>query len=149
MAKEIFIANITSVSTIASAFGAAYLTNYLNDKKQKDNEEGILINDIKNFAQQSFNIANENKGLISQHEFIRLTRTLKEYQSYFRVLNIIDEDDVSTSKSLKQLKCIVKNYRKDCRLKLINENITLNEYECVKLSAGFNYILRELAKINK
>ena len=132
MDKEIFIAIITSVSTIASAFGAAYLTNYLNDKKQKDNEEDILINDIKNFAQQSFNIANENKGLISQHEFIRLTRALKEYQSYFRVLNI-DEDDVSTSKSLK----------------LISKNLELNEFEIMKLSVGFNDILRELAKINK
>lgn len=148
MDKEIFIAIITSVSTIASAFGAAYLTNYLNDKKQKDNEEDILINDIKNFAQQSFNIANENKGLISQHEFIRLTRALKEYQSYFRVLNI-DEDDVSTSKSLKQLKCIVKKYREDCRLKLISKNLKLNEFEIMKLSVGFNDILRELAKINK
>lgn len=148
MDKEIFIAIITSVSTIASAFGAAYLTNYLNDKKQKDNEEDILINDIKNFAQQSFNIANENKGLISQHEFIRLTRALKEYQSYFRVLNI-DEDDVSTSKSLKQLKCIVKKYREDCRLKLISKNLELNEFEIMKLSVGFNDILRELAKINK
>ena len=148
MDKEIFIAIITSVSTIASAFGAAYLTNYLNDKKQKDNEEDILINDIKNFAQQSFNIANENKGLISQHEFIRLTRALKEYQSYFRVLNI-DEDDVSTSKSLKQLKCIVKKYREDCRLKLISKHLELNEFEIMKLSVGFNDILRELAKINK
>ena len=148
MDKEIFIAIITSVSTIASAFGAAYLTNYLNDKKQKDNEEDILINDIKIFAQQCFNIANENKDLISRHEFIRLTRTLKEYQSYFRVLNL-NEDEAPISKSLKELKRIVKKYREDCRINLINSPITLHELDSMRQSSGFNYILKELAKINK
>ena len=148
MDKEIFIAIITSVSTIASAFGAAYLTNYLNDKKQKDNEEDILINDIKNFAQQSFNIANENIGLLTQHEFIRLTRTLKEYQSYFRVLNL-NEDEASTSKSLKELKSIVNKYQENYRKNLINKTHKLHEFDSMRLSAGFSYILKELAKTNK
>jgi len=35
MDNDTFIASITSASTIVSAFGAAYLTNYLNNKKQK------------------------------------------------------------------------------------------------------------------
>ena len=148
MDNDIFIAIITSISTIASAFGAAYLTNYLNNKKQKDNEEDILINDIKNFAQQSFNIANENIGLITRHKFIRLTRTLKEYQSYFRVLNL-NEDEASTSKSLKELKSIVNKYQEDYRKNLINDHLKLHEFDSMRQSSGFNYILKELAKINK
>ena len=148
MDKEIFIAGVTSVSTIVSALGAAYLTNYLNNKKQKDNEEDILINDIKNFAQQCFNIANDNKGSISRHEFIRLTRILKEYQSYFRVLNI-NENEAPISNSLKELKRIVNKYREDYRINLINNSKKLNESDSKKQSSGFNYILKELAKINK
>ena len=35
MDNDTFIASITSASTIVSAFGAAYLTNYLNNKKQR------------------------------------------------------------------------------------------------------------------
>ena len=148
MDNDIFIASITSVSTIVSAFGAAYLTNYLNNKKQKDNEEDILINDIKNFAQQCFNIANDNKGSIKQHDFIRLTRTLKEYQSYFRVLNL-NENEAPISKSLTELKRIVKKYREDYRKNLINSKKDLDQSDSNKQSSGFNYILKELAKINK
>ena len=148
MDNDTFIASITSVSTIVSAFGAAYLTNYLNNKKQKDNEEDILINDIKNFAQQCFNIANDNKGSINQHDFIRLTRTLKEYQSYFRVLNL-NENEAPISKSLTELKRIVKKYREDYRKNLINSKKDLDQSDSNKQSSGFNYILKELAKINK
>ena len=148
MDNDTSIASITSASTIVSAFGAAYLTNYLNNKKQKDNEEDILINDIKNFAQQCFNIANDNKGSIKQHDFIRLTRTLKEYQSYFRVLNL-NENEAPISKSLTELKRIVKTYREDYRKNLINSTKDLDQSDSNKQSSGFNYILKELAKINK
>lgn len=142
---------ITVAATLVAAFGASYLTNYLNNKaRKKEHEydyEQRLIRDIKIFAQQCFNIANENKCSISQHEFIRLTRTLEEYQSYFRVLHL-SEYEVSNRESLKNLQSIVKNYRNDYRKALINQQQQLDILDSKMMSNGFNYILQKLEEIN-
>lgn len=148
MEKETINLIFASASTLIASLLGVYLTYALNKKQIKDNEFKKLVEDIKSFAQQSFNIANENKTLISNGEFIRLTRTLKEYQSYVRALNL-SEDEVSTSESLKELKSIVKKYREDYRKNLINSSKTLDESDSNKQNSGFIYILRELVKINK
>ena len=126
MEKETINLIFASATTLIASLTGVFLTYALNKKQIKDNESKKLVEDIKSFAQQSFNIANENKTLISKSEFIRLTRTLKEYQSYVRALNL-SEDEISTSESLKKLKSIVKKYREDYRKNLINNSETLDE----------------------
>ena len=148
MEKETINLIFASATTLIASLTGVFLTYALNKKQIKDNESKKLVEDIKSFAQQSFNIANENKTLISKSEFIRLTRTLKEYQSYVRALNL-SEDEISTSESLKKLKSIVKKYREDYRKNLINNSETLDESDSNKQNSGFIYILQELVKINK
>ncbi|WP_288329317.1 hypothetical protein [uncultured Haemophilus sp.] len=148
MEKETINLIVVSASTLMASLAGVFLTYALNKKQIKDNEYKKLVEDIKSFAQQSFNIANENKTVISKSEFIRLTRTLKEYQSYVKALNL-SEDEISTSKSLKKLKSIVKKYREDYRKNLINDSEKLDESDSNKQNSGFIYILQELVKINK
>ena len=50
---------------------------------------------------------------------------------------------------LTELKRIVKTYREDYRKNLINSTKDLDQSDSNKQSSGFNYILKELAKINK
>ena len=148
MEKETINLIVVSASTLMASLAGVFLTYALNKKQIKDNEYKKLVEDIKSFAQQSFNIANENKTVISKSEFIRLTRTLKEYQSYVKALNL-SKDEISTSESLKKLKSIVKKYREDYRKNLINNSQKLDESDSNKQNSGFIYILQELVKINK
>jgi len=61
----------------------------------------------------------------------------------------LNENEAPISKSLTELKRIVKTYREDYRKNLINSTKDLDQSDSNKQSSGFNYILKELAKINK